>query len=100
MLDSNTRLRPPESIYNRIISIDQGGVIDHLYTLVLERTDPEDYAVMHEMLAIPLAAFEPLTVGHFDDIVNHNRVDGSAKALVDALSSVLSEVGFRSTLLA
>ncbi|CCA73096.1 hypothetical protein PIIN_07050, partial [Serendipita indica DSM 11827] len=67
MLNSKTTLRSPQGVYKCLLSI--GGVIDDLYTLTLERTDPEDC----------------------DDILIHAGVDGSAKALVKALSSVLSE---------
>ncbi|CCA76919.1 related to WD40-repeat protein (notchless protein) [Serendipita indica DSM 11827] len=90
MLTSETRLSSAEDVYDRLISLDQLGVIDDLYNLVFERTDPEYYAVMCSMLALLHGAFEPLTVDDLDDLVKHAKVRGSAKALVQNLGSVLS----------
>ena len=45
------------------------------------------------MLALLLAAFEPITVDDLDDILKHAKIDGSAKALVRNLGSVLTEDG-------
>ncbi|CCA71244.1 hypothetical protein PIIN_05182 [Serendipita indica DSM 11827] len=91
MLNSKTNLRPPESTYNRLISMEQGGVIDDLYSLILKRTDPEHHDTMYQMLALLLAAYEPVTIEDLDDILKHAGVDGSAKALVWILGSVLIE---------
>ncbi|CCA69055.1 related to WD40-repeat protein (notchless protein) [Serendipita indica DSM 11827] len=90
MLTSETSLSSPEDIYDLLISTDQPGVIDDVYGLVFERTDPQYYAVMCAMLALLVAAFEPLTVDDLDDLLKHARVRGSAKALVQNLGSVLS----------
>ncbi|CCA74778.1 related to S. pombe trp-asp repeat containing protein [Serendipita indica DSM 11827] len=90
MLTSETSLSPPEDIYDRLISMDQPGAIDSVYNLVFERIDPEYYGVMCAMLALLLAAFEPLTIDDLDDLLKHSRVPGRAKALVQNLGSVLS----------
>ncbi|CCA71643.1 hypothetical protein PIIN_05579, partial [Serendipita indica DSM 11827] len=91
MLNSETSLSPTENTFNLLISMDHPGVIDDLYGLVFERTDPKYHAVMHQMLALLLAAFEPLTTGDLDDIIRHAGVQGSASALVRNLGSVLIE---------
>ncbi|CCA74240.1 related to archipelago beta form (F-box-WD40 repeat protein) [Serendipita indica DSM 11827] len=91
MLNSETSLSPPGIIYNRLMSMGQAGAMDDLYTLIFERTDPEYHAVMYQMLALLLAAFEPLTSDDLDDILKHAGVEGSAKAFVRNLGSVLTE---------
>ncbi|CCA76052.1 hypothetical protein PIIN_10052 [Serendipita indica DSM 11827] len=85
-----TSSRSPESIYNRLVSM-QGGVIDDLYTFILEHTNPDDRAVNCMMLALLLAAYEPLTTNDLDNLAMHAKVDGSAKALVRNLGTVLTE---------
>ncbi|CCA77656.1 hypothetical protein PIIN_11634 [Serendipita indica DSM 11827] len=77
MLTSETRLSSPEDVYDRLISLDQPGVIDDLYNLIFERTDPEYYAVMCSMLALLHGAFEPLTVDDLDDLVKHAKGPGT-----------------------
>ncbi|CAG7846632.1 Uncharacterized WD repeat-containing protein alr3466 [Serendipita indica DSM 11827] len=91
MITSETNLTSPDSIYDRLVSMDQTGAIDDLYSLVFERTKPEHCAVMYKMLALLLAVYEPLTVNDLDDMLKHAGVDGSAKALVRNLGSVLTE---------
>ncbi|CCA75243.2 hypothetical protein PIIN_09227, partial [Serendipita indica DSM 11827] len=93
MLNSETSLTPPDITFNRLMSMDQAGAIDSLYSLVFERIDPEQCEVMYEMLGLLLAAFEPLNAEELDDILQHAGVPGSAKALVRNLGSVLTEVG-------
>ncbi|CCA69787.1 hypothetical protein PIIN_03727 [Serendipita indica DSM 11827] len=90
MLTSKTSLSSSTAIYDRLISMDQPGVIDDVYSLVFERIDPKDHMVMRTMLALLLAAFEPLTIEDLDDLIEHSNVLGSAKALVENLGSVLS----------
>ncbi|CAG7851103.1 COMPASS-like H3K4 histone methylase component WDR5A {ECO:0000303/PubMed:19567704} Short=AtWDR5A {ECO:0000303/PubMed:19567704} [Serendipita indica DSM 11827] len=90
MLTSETSLSSHEDIYDRLISMDKPGAIDSVYSLVFERIDPEYYGVMCAMLALLLAAFEPLTIDDLDDILKHSKIPGSAKALVLNLGSVLS----------
>ncbi|CCA73757.1 hypothetical protein PIIN_07712, partial [Serendipita indica DSM 11827] len=91
MLTSETSLSTHEGTYNLLVSMDQPGAIDDLYSLIFERTVPEHHAVMYKMLALLLAAFEPLPVNHMDDMLKYAGVDGSAKALVRNLGSVLVE---------
>ncbi|CCA74248.1 hypothetical protein PIIN_08201 [Serendipita indica DSM 11827] len=91
MLNSETSLTPSQITYSRLISINQAGAIDDLYSLIFKRTDPEHYVVMYKMLALLLAAFEPLTSDDLDDILKHAGVPGSAKSLVRTLGSVLTE---------
>ena len=93
MLTSETSLSTPESVYDSLISTDQTGEIDEVYDLVFERTDPRHFVVLRQMLALLLAAIEPLTVDDLDDILKHANVAGSAKALVRNLGSVLIEDG-------
>ncbi|CAG7847963.1 Vegetative incompatibility protein HET-E-1 [Serendipita indica DSM 11827] len=90
MLTSKTSLSSSTAIYDRLISMDQPGVIDDVYSLIFERIDSEDHMVMRTMLALLLAAFEPLTIDDLDDLIEHSNVLGSAKALVENLGSVLS----------
>ncbi|CAG7855165.1 SubName: Full=Related to archipelago beta form (F-box-WD40 repeat protein) {ECO:0000313/EMBL:CCA68914.1} [Serendipita indica DSM 11827] len=59
MLKNEASLISPEDMYARLTSMDQVGVIDDVYNLVFERTDPEYYTVLCTMLALT-AAFEPL----------------------------------------
>ncbi|CCA76398.1 related to WD40-repeat protein (notchless protein), partial [Serendipita indica DSM 11827] len=91
MLNSETNLNSPETTYDRLISIDETGAIDDLYSLIFERMNPEYYTVMYRMLALLLGAYEPLTTGDLDDILKHAGENGSAKALVRNLGSVLAE---------
>ncbi|CCA77814.1 related to WD40-repeat protein (notchless protein), partial [Serendipita indica DSM 11827] len=91
MLTNETSLVPTETMYNRLISMDQVGAIDDLYGLIFERTEPGNHEIMYKMLALLLAAFEPLTTDDLDDILNYTGVLGSAKALVRNLGSVLTE---------
>ncbi|CAG7845891.1 WD repeat-containing protein 5 [Serendipita indica DSM 11827] len=91
MLTSETMLSPPEDIYDRLISMDQVGAIDDVYDLVFERMDSQYHAVMCEMLALLLAAFEPLTVDDLDDLLRHSKVRGRTEALVKNLGSVLAK---------
>ncbi|CCA75993.1 related to WD40-repeat protein (notchless protein) [Serendipita indica DSM 11827] len=91
MLTSKTNLSSSDHIYDRLVSMNQPGAIDDVYDLVFERTEPEQYAVMRAMLALLLAAFEPLTVHDLDDLLKHSGVHGSADALVRNLGSVLAE---------
>ncbi|CAG7851430.1 SubName: Full=Related to WD40-repeat protein (Notchless protein) {ECO:0000313/EMBL:CCA73057.1} [Serendipita indica DSM 11827] len=90
MLTSETNLSSPEDIYDRLISMDETGVIDDVYNLVFERVDRASYGVMCEMLALLLTAFEPLTVDDLDNLLKHVNVPGNAKALVQRLGSVLT----------
>ncbi|CCA73887.1 related to vegetative incompatibility protein HET-E-1-Pyrenophora tritici-repentis [Serendipita indica DSM 11827] len=90
LLTSKTSFSSPEDTYDRLISMEQTGAIDDVYDLVLERTDPEHRSVMCTMLALLLAAFEPLTLDDLNDILKHNRMRGSAKALVQNLGSILA----------
>ncbi|CCA76846.1 hypothetical protein PIIN_10831, partial [Serendipita indica DSM 11827] len=90
MLTNETNLHSPEVVYNRLISLESAGVIDNVYSLVFERIEPEYQGAMCEMLALLLAAFEPLTVDDLDDILKQAKLHGSAKALVRNLGSVLS----------
>ncbi|CAG7849595.1 SubName: Full=Uncharacterized protein {ECO:0000313/EMBL:CCA76115.1} [Serendipita indica DSM 11827] len=90
MLNSVTSLSPPEDIYDSLMSMEEGGVIDDVYALVFERTDPKYSAVMCAMLALLLAAFEPLTIDDLDDLLKNSKVRGSAKALIQNLGSVLT----------
>ncbi|CCA75485.1 hypothetical protein PIIN_09468 [Serendipita indica DSM 11827] len=90
MLNSVTSLSPPEDIYDSLMSMEEGGVIDDVYALVFERTDPKYSTVMCAMLALLLAAFEPLTIDDLDDLLKNSKVRGSAKALIQNLGSVLT----------
>ncbi|CAG7854330.1 SubName: Full=Uncharacterized protein {ECO:0000313/EMBL:KIO01502.1}; Flags: Fragment [Serendipita indica DSM 11827] len=81
MLTSETNLHSPEVVYDRLISLESAGAIDNVYSLVFERIEPEYQGAMCEMLALLLAAFEPLTVDDLDDILKQAKLHGSAKAL-------------------
>ncbi|CAG7854167.1 COMPASS-like H3K4 histone methylase component WDR5B {ECO:0000303/PubMed:19567704} Short=AtWDR5B {ECO:0000303/PubMed:19567704} [Serendipita indica DSM 11827] len=61
MLTSQTSLSPPEITYDHLMSMDKAGAIDDLYNLIFVRMDPEFHTIMYKMLAVLLAAFEPLT---------------------------------------
>ncbi|CAG7851213.1 Vegetative incompatibility protein HET-E-1 [Serendipita indica DSM 11827] len=89
MLTSETSWDLPEEIYYRLISTDQRGDIDDVYDLIFERVDPKFHAVMFQMLALLLAAFEPFTPDDLDDILKHNGIRGSVRSLVQNLGSVL-----------
>ncbi|CCA77257.1 hypothetical protein PIIN_11236 [Serendipita indica DSM 11827] len=93
MLTNETSLSPPEVTYDHLMSMDKAGVIDDLYNLIFVRMDPEFHTIMYKMLAVLLAAFEPLTADDVDDILKHSGAYGSAKALVRNLGSVLVEDG-------
>ncbi|CCA77002.1 hypothetical protein PIIN_10987 [Serendipita indica DSM 11827] len=90
MLTSETNLHSPEVIYDRLISLESAGAIDNVYSLIFERIELDYQGAMCEMLALLLAAFEPLTVDDLDDILKQAKLHGSAKALVRNLGSVLS----------
>ncbi|CAG7855289.1 SubName: Full=Related to archipelago beta form (F-box-WD40 repeat protein) {ECO:0000313/EMBL:CCA74347.1} [Serendipita indica DSM 11827] len=60
MLNNEATLESHERIYDRLISADQTGDIDDVYKLILERIPPEHNAMLCNMLALLLAAFEPL----------------------------------------
>ncbi|CCA76951.1 related to archipelago beta form (F-box-WD40 repeat protein) [Serendipita indica DSM 11827] len=90
MLSSETTLDLPESIYDRLISVDQTGEIDDVYKLVFERMDPKSHTTMSSMLALLLAAFEPLSTDDLDDIFKNLGHKWSSRALVQNLGSVLS----------
>ncbi|CCA77059.1 hypothetical protein PIIN_11044 [Serendipita indica DSM 11827] len=83
-------MNTPESIFDHLVSLDQPGAIDGVYDLILERTDAESRAVMCEMLALPVVAFEPFTVDDLEDLLKHAGVWGSGKAILQNLGSVLS----------
>ncbi|CCA76263.1 hypothetical protein PIIN_10258 [Serendipita indica DSM 11827] len=90
MLNSETTLDLPESIYDRLISVDQTGEIDDVYKLVFERVDPRSYPAMSNILALLLAAFEPLSIDDVDNIFKNLGLKWSSRALVENLGSVLS----------
>ncbi|CCA77349.1 related to G-protein beta WD-40 repeats containing protein, putative-Talaromyces stipitatus [Serendipita indica DSM 11827] len=90
MLKSETTLDTQDSIYERLVSVDQTGDIDDVYDLIFERTDPKSLATMCSMLGILLAVFEPLAVDELEDLLKHAGVRGSVNALVQNLGSVLS----------
>ncbi|CCA76812.1 related to S. pombe trp-asp repeat containing protein [Serendipita indica DSM 11827] len=90
MLNSEATWDTPENIYDRLISVDKAGDIDDVYGLIFERIDPKAQESMCKMLALLLAAFEPLTVDEVQDILTHVKVRGSVKVLVQNLGSVLS----------
>ncbi|CCA75380.1 related to vegetatible incompatibility protein HET-E-1 [Serendipita indica DSM 11827] len=90
MLTNEATMNSHESIYDQLISLDQCGAIDEVYGLIFERTDPDSRGVMCQMLAMLLAAFEPLTIGDLDDRLKHAGLGASGQALVQNLGSVLS----------
>ncbi|CCA76463.1 hypothetical protein PIIN_10456, partial [Serendipita indica DSM 11827] len=89
MLTSETTLESPEGIYDLLVSADQSGDIDDVYKLVFERIDSKSYTTMCSMLALLLAAFDPLSIDDLEDIFKHVGVKWNAKALVRNLGSVL-----------
>ncbi|CCA76945.1 related to S. pombe trp-asp repeat containing protein [Serendipita indica DSM 11827] len=90
MLNSEATWDTPENVYDRLISVDKAGDIDDVYGLIFERIDPKAQESMCKMLALLLAAFEPLTVDEVQDILTHVKVRGSVKILAKNLGSVLS----------
>ncbi|CAG7852672.1 Ribosome assembly protein 4 {ECO:0000250/UniProtKB:P25382} AltName: Full=Notchless protein homolog 1 {ECO:0000250/UniProtKB:Q9VPR4}; AltName: Full=Ribosome biogenesis factor rsa4 {ECO:0000250/UniProtKB:Q9VPR4}, partial [Serendipita indica DSM 11827] len=91
LFDAKSRFKTPERIYDHLISMHQTGMIDDLYSLVFERMEPPAHEIVCEMLALLLAAFEPLTVNDLDDLMKHSGVEGSALDLVTNLGSVLTQ---------
>ncbi|CCA76431.1 hypothetical protein PIIN_10424, partial [Serendipita indica DSM 11827] len=89
-LKNEETFQSPESIYSRLISVDQTGEIDDVYNLLFERMDTKSYPIMCSLLALLLAAFEPLSVADLDDISRDIGATGDANALVRNLGSVLS----------
>ncbi|CCA76171.1 hypothetical protein PIIN_11891 [Serendipita indica DSM 11827] len=73
------------------MSIDQPGAIDGVYDLVLERIDEKFKPIIVEMLGMLFCALEPLTSDDLDDLIEHTQGQGSAKALIRILGSVLKE---------
>ncbi|CAG7849907.1 SubName: Full=Uncharacterized protein {ECO:0000313/EMBL:CCA70337.1} [Serendipita indica DSM 11827] len=90
MLTNETTMNTAESIYDQLISLDQPGAIDEVYGLIFERTDPNSYRLMCQMLAMLVAAFEPLSIDDLDDRLKHAGLRASGKAFVQNLGSVLS----------
>ncbi|CCA74347.1 related to archipelago beta form (F-box-WD40 repeat protein) [Serendipita indica DSM 11827] len=91
MINNETTWEAPESIYGSLVSADQTGEIDEVYKLIFERTDPKYHTIMWSMLALLLAAFEPLTAEDLDNILKHSRLRGNSKVLIRNLGSVLIE---------
>ncbi|CAG7852040.1 Ribosome assembly protein 4 {ECO:0000303/PubMed:16221974} AltName: Full=Notchless protein homolog 1 {ECO:0000250/UniProtKB:Q9VPR4}; AltName: Full=Ribosome biogenesis factor RSA4 {ECO:0000303/PubMed:19737519} [Serendipita indica DSM 11827] len=91
MINNETTWETPESIYGSLVSVDQPGEIDEVYKLIFERTDPKYHTIMWSMLALLLAAFEPLTAEDLDNILKHSRLRGNSKVLIRNLRSVLIE---------
>ncbi|CCA76665.1 related to archipelago beta form (F-box-WD40 repeat protein) [Serendipita indica DSM 11827] len=91
MLNDESLAIDPEIIYDRLISIDQPGAIDGVYDLVIARIDQASKPAIIEMLGMLLAAFEPLTSDDLENIIKHAKGQGSAKALVRILGTVLKE---------
>ncbi|CCA76159.1 related to WD40-repeat protein (notchless protein) [Serendipita indica DSM 11827] len=90
MLKSETTWDTHETIYANLISVDKTGDIDDVYELIFERIEPKYRPTMYGMLAILLAAFEPLSVDDLEDILKHTDIGGDAKALIRNLGSVLT----------
>ncbi|CCA69054.2 hypothetical protein PIIN_02913, partial [Serendipita indica DSM 11827] len=90
MLTDEATLNSPDSLYDRLISLDQRGAIDKVYDLIFERIDEESHPVLCQMLALLLVAFEPLTFDDMEHLVKHTRVPGTVKGLLKNLGSVLS----------
>ncbi|CCA76412.1 hypothetical protein PIIN_10405, partial [Serendipita indica DSM 11827] len=90
MLNNQDKSRSQEDLYDLLMSVDQAGPIDGVYDLVFERIGRKNYAVLCEILALLLAAFEPLTVDNLDDLLKSVKIQGSAKALVRNLGNVLT----------
>ncbi|CCA76532.1 related to S. pombe trp-asp repeat containing protein [Serendipita indica DSM 11827] len=91
MLNDESLAIDPEIIYDRLISIDQPGAIDGVYNLVIARIDQTSKPAVVEMLGMLLAAFEPLTSDDLEHLIKHAKGQGSAKALVRVLGTVLKE---------
>ncbi|CCA77488.1 hypothetical protein PIIN_11465, partial [Serendipita indica DSM 11827] len=91
ILAEETRVISLEDTYNQLVSIDRRGTIDDVYDLVFERIEPASKKVTDDMLAMLLAAIEPLTMDDLDDLAKHASVHGSASALVQNLGSVLKQ---------
>ncbi|CCA72103.1 related to WD40-repeat protein (notchless protein) [Serendipita indica DSM 11827] len=89
MLIEETKLEPA-SIYDLLISVDKRGDTEDIYDIVLERTDRNFHSTMCSMLAVLLAAFEPLTTRDLNDLFKHTGVQQTADILVRSLQSVLS----------
>ncbi|CAG7854448.1 COMPASS-like H3K4 histone methylase component WDR5B {ECO:0000303/PubMed:19567704} Short=AtWDR5B {ECO:0000303/PubMed:19567704} [Serendipita indica DSM 11827] len=89
MINSKTAWDTPETIYDWLTSVDQSGDIDDVYKLIFERVDPRFHTVMCGMLALLLAAFEPLTANDLDNILKHIGLRGYSDALIRNLGSVL-----------
>ncbi|CAG7847684.1 SubName: Full=Uncharacterized protein {ECO:0000313/EMBL:CCA73374.1} [Serendipita indica DSM 11827] len=90
MLNSEATWDTPENTYDCLISVDKAGDIDDVYSLIFERIDPKAQEPMCKVVALLLAAFDPLTANELQDILTHVKVRGSVKALVQNLGSVLS----------
>ncbi|CAG7855300.1 WD repeat-containing protein 5B [Serendipita indica DSM 11827] len=89
MINSKTAWDTPETIYDWLTSVDQSGDIDDVYKLIFERVDPRFHTVMCGMLALLLAAFEPLTANDLDNILKHIGLRGYSDALIRNLGSVI-----------
>ncbi|CCA75279.1 related to WD40-repeat protein (notchless protein) [Serendipita indica DSM 11827] len=92
MLTSETSWDLPEEIYYRLISTDQRGDIDDVYDLIFERVDPKFHAVMFQMLALLLAAFEPFTPDDLDDILKHNA---DVSRAISGLQALMRRTGIK-----
>ncbi|CCA71457.1 related to WD40-repeat protein (notchless protein) [Serendipita indica DSM 11827] len=90
MLKSETTLETHEVIYDRLVSLDQPGDIDHIYDLIFERIDPNSFTIMFKMLGILLVAFEPLSTDDLEDLLKQVGIRGNVNALIQNLGSVLS----------
>ncbi|CAG7853402.1 SubName: Full=Related to WD40-repeat protein (Notchless protein) {ECO:0000313/EMBL:CCA77943.1} [Serendipita indica DSM 11827] len=76
MINNETTWDTPENIYDSLVLLDQSGDIDDVYKLIFERIDPKFHTIMWSMLALLLAAFEPLTSEDLDNILKHSRLRG------------------------
>ncbi|CCA76472.1 related to archipelago beta form (F-box-WD40 repeat protein) [Serendipita indica DSM 11827] len=90
MLTDEATLNSPDSLYDRLISLDQRGAIDKVYDLIFERIDEESHPVLCQMFALLLVAFEPLTIDDMEDLIKHLRVPGAVRGLINNFGSVLS----------
>ncbi|CAG7849701.1 SubName: Full=Related to archipelago beta form (F-box-WD40 repeat protein) {ECO:0000313/EMBL:CCA74347.1}, partial [Serendipita indica DSM 11827] len=91
MINNETTWDTPENIYDSLVLLDQSGDIDDVYKLIFERIDPKFHTIMWSMLALLLAAFEPLTSEDLDNILKHSRLRGHFRVLIRELGSVLIE---------
>ncbi|CCA69814.1 related to WD40-repeat protein (notchless protein) [Serendipita indica DSM 11827] len=89
MLRDKSSFDTPQVIYQRLISADHAGDIDDVYNLVFERVHPRNHAKMWKMLAILLAAYEPLRTDELDELFGVHG--SSAKMLVRNIASILVE---------